>query len=148
MKVLVTGGRKYNNYDLVNSTLSEISPTSVVEGGATGADELARRWCKETGTTHFRHNAKWKELGTKAGPARNKEMLKLHPDIDLVLAFPGGKGTADMVEQASKAGIDIRVITEPPSITKYCVFDYESHHEWALDIFHPDFRLLSCDFLF
>lgn len=38
-----------------------------------------------------------------AGPIRNSFMLALGPD--LVLAFPGGRGTADMVRQASEAGV-------------------------------------------
>jgi DNA polymerase I-like protein with 3'-5' exonuclease and polymerase domains len=33
-------------------------------------------------------------------------------------------------------------------ITKYCTFDYESDPDWGLDVWHPDFKLISCDFKF
>ena len=42
--------------------------------------------------------------GYRAGPIRNQEMLdKGKPD--LVIAFPGGKGTADMVGRALRTGV-------------------------------------------
>ena len=48
--------------------------------------------------------ADWTKHGKAAGPIRNQKMLDECPD--LVVAFPGGKGTADMVRRAMKAGID------------------------------------------
>ncbi len=50
--------------------------------------------------------AKWETYGKAAGPIRNREMLLNLPA--LVVAFPGGKGTADMVRQAERAGIPVR----------------------------------------
>jgi hypothetical protein len=32
---------------------------------------------------------------------------------DLVVAFPGGRGTANMIEQARKAGVEVLEIKEP-----------------------------------
>ena len=52
--------------------------------------------------------ADWKRHGRAAGPIRNGEMLKDRPD--LVVAFPGGKGTANMVTQATNAGIEIVLV--------------------------------------
>src|SRR5262249_16770583 len=45
----------------------------------------------------------WDELGKKAGPLRNQRMLD-EGKPDLVVAFPGGGGTKDMVRRAVQAG--------------------------------------------
>jgi ABC-type Fe3+-hydroxamate transport system substrate-binding protein len=37
-------------------------------------------------------------------------MLRLRPD--LVVAFPGGRGTADMVAAATDAGIPVRIVPD------------------------------------
>ena len=37
-------------------------------------------------------------------------MLVAHPDISLVIAFPGGKGTAGMVQMAQVKGIPVREV--------------------------------------
>jgi hypothetical protein len=49
--------------------------------------------------------AKWHVHGRAAGPIRNGVMIDMRPDI--VIAFPGGDGTADMVAQATEAGIRV-----------------------------------------
>ena len=50
--------------------------------------------------------ADWKRYGRGAGPARNQAMLvEFNPQ--LLVAFPGGKGTADMVRRAQKAGVRV-----------------------------------------
>lgn len=50
--------------------------------------------------------AKWKMYGRSAGAIRNAVMLsEFQPDI--VVAFPGGRGTAHMVRIARAAGIDV-----------------------------------------
>ena len=50
--------------------------------------------------------AEWKKHGKAAGPIRNRKMLQ-DGKPDLVLAFPGGRGTANMVELATDAGIRV-----------------------------------------
>ena len=48
--------------------------------------------------------ADWATHGKKAGPLRNQRMIdEGHPD--LVIAFPGGKGTDDMTRRALAAGV-------------------------------------------
>jgi hypothetical protein len=53
--------------------------------------------------------ADWVRHGRAAGPVRNTRMLN-DGEPDLVIAFPGGHGTADMVKQARAAGIEVREI--------------------------------------
>jgi hypothetical protein len=54
---------------------------------------------------HVEMKPDWKRHGPAAGPMRNQRMLDWGPD--LVVAFAGGKGTADMVRRARAAGVDV-----------------------------------------
>lgn len=112
-RVLVTGGRAFTDRALVFDTLDSLVPIAVIiEGGATGADGLARWWAHRRGVPVETYPADWLAHGKAAGPIRNGQML-LHGKPDLVVAFPGGRGTADMVRQAQDAGV--AVLTIPPA---------------------------------
>jgi len=52
------------------------------------------------------YKADWHLHGKAAGPKRNQRMLD-HGRPKRVIAFPGGKGTADMVDRARVAGVDV-----------------------------------------
>ena len=110
MKVLVCGGRRYKDALTLGSWLGGIhkdSPiTEIIEGGATGADDLARKFGEFQKIPVRTFRADWKALGNSAGPVRNRQMLE-EGKPDLVVAFPGGNGTANMVDQARKAGVRV-----------------------------------------
>lgn len=118
MKVLVCGGRDYNDRAKVFDELEILNAFNmelcVISGGATGADALAEEWARanikrRNGVSFHGFKADWKKHGKAAGPIRNQAMIdKGRPD--LVLAFPGGRGTADMVERAKAAGIEVRAL--------------------------------------
>jgi hypothetical protein len=55
---------------------------------------------------HVTIQADWKRYGPAAGPLRNAEMLHEYQP-DGVIAFPGGKGTTDMIKKARQAGIKV-----------------------------------------
>lgn len=106
--VLVTGGREYKDQALVFKVLDLMHGKHgiklIIEGGARGADHLARLWAKSRDVPLRTFPADWKVHGKRAGPIRNGQMLKEgHPDW--VIAFEGGSGTADMLSQAWKAGV-------------------------------------------
>jgi hypothetical protein len=101
--VIVTGGREYKDQEKVFRTLKAIRPTVVVQGGATGADRLARAWCIEEGISCYSVEANWQAYGKAAGPMRNKEMIEAYPDA-IVVAFPGGRGTEGCVKIAKYLG--------------------------------------------
>ncbi|MDE2096518.1 MAG: DUF2493 domain-containing protein [Patescibacteria group bacterium] len=109
--VLVCGGRFYGNEEFVFATLdaldAEIRITRLINGGATGADALAREWwkSKQWGEPET-YRAKWTKYGKPAGPIRNQQMLD-EGKPDLVVAFPGGSGTADMIARAKAAGVRV-----------------------------------------
>lgn len=110
--VLVCGGRDYKNTFKVHKTLDELplKPFLVIQGGARGADEAAKNWAEMNYVQSLTVPANWPRDGKSAGVLRNIEMLDWKPD--LVIAFPGGKGTEHMVKVAKKAGIEIMEITD------------------------------------
>lgn len=107
MKVLVCGGRAYKDRDFVFHTLDAIHSkhhiSILIHGGASGADSLAREWAHLKGVPCATVQANWARHGVAAGPIRNRSMLLLEPDA--VIAFPGGRGTANMVGAAIDAAV-------------------------------------------
>lgn len=110
MRVLVCGGRNYfdlkTTYQILDKIHQERKITCVIQGGARGADSLGRRWANETEVMSYEFQADWDKYGKKAGYIRNKQMLD-EGKPDLVIAFPGGRGTAMMVNLAKKAGVEV-----------------------------------------
>ena len=107
MRVLVTGGRNFDDYGAVSDALHLLDPTVVIVGDANGADTLAYAWCCMCGVPCVRFYADWNTHGRAAGPIRNQRMLD-EGKPDVVLAFAGGRGTADMVRRAEAAGVPVK----------------------------------------
>lgn len=102
MIIGVTGGRKYEEYEVVAKVLDHFNPDIVVHGGCTGADSLADRWCKSRGKVSTAVYPNW-DLGKIAGPIRNNRILaEFKPEA--IVAFPGHTGTLDMVTKAKTLG--------------------------------------------
>jgi hypothetical protein len=108
VRVLVCGGRGFKDRALMTRTMTSLcpSPTLVIHGGATGADALADEWARWWDIPRAVHHADWHGLGKAAGPTRNQLMLDQEKP-ELVVAFPGGRGTTDMVRRAEKAGVRV-----------------------------------------
>jgi predicted Rossmann-fold nucleotide-binding protein len=106
MKILVCGGRHYSDYKKVKAVLDEQPITTIVHGGASGADQLAHQYAREKTIPVVVYPADWKTHGRAAGPIRNKEMLDMEAP-DIVIAFPGGSGTQNMVKQAQQRNIKV-----------------------------------------
>lgn len=109
IKLLVCGGRDYSDRETLFHRLDSIHGQRpihiIIEGGASGSDALARSWARSRGVHVATVAALWDRRGRGAGPQRNSAMLSLGPDG--VLAFPGGRGTANMVQQAKDAGVKV-----------------------------------------
>jgi hypothetical protein len=110
MRVLVCGGRDYDDRKHVFATLDALHAKhpfdEVVEGGARGADELGRRWAKDRGVDAVTYWANWTKYDNRAGPIRNAKMLARGLP-NLVVAFPGGGGTDNMVSQARDKNLEV-----------------------------------------
>ena len=112
LAVLVCGGRDFNDIEKLSRTLDELltlyGVRKLVHGCAAGADRLADQWAESRKIKLIkRHPADWAKHGNAAGPIRNQEMLDDNRHLDVIVAFPGGRGTADMVRRARAAGIPI-----------------------------------------
>ncbi len=114
MIVLVTGGRDYKDAKRVSDTLDVIHQAHHIEmlvhGCATGADTLAAIWAMKRGVHPAGVPALWDFYGKIAGRVRNSAMLVFKPD--LVVAFPGGSGTANMVGQARQLRIPVTEVND------------------------------------
>jgi hypothetical protein len=108
MKVLVCGGRDFDDWGMMCKVMCNIkpSPTIIIHGAARGADRMAGDWARANGLTQQAFPADWNQYGKTAGMIRNAMMLK-EGEPDLVVAFPGGRGTADMVRKAKHAGVRV-----------------------------------------
>lgn len=118
MRVLVCGGRNYANKEKVYSYLDNRLTDNmvIISGEALGADTLAKEWAKERNVTYEGFPAKWHLYGIGAGYKRNKQMLE-EGKPDLVLAFPGGKGTANMVHLAIEAHVEVYLVGEDNEVS-------------------------------
>ncbi len=123
MRAIVCGGRNFGNYGtsrrgsvewkkadaertFIFDTLDKLNPHCIIEGAAPGADTVAGEWAIANNRELLEFPADWKRLGPSAGPKRNQQMLD-EEKPHLVVSFPGGKGTADMIKRAKKGGFDV-----------------------------------------
>lgn len=116
IKVVVTGGRDYRDDARVAWALgglhSKYGISRLAHGAARGADTLARDWAEAQGIEVQPYAADWArwdrgpDLPNPAGQIRNRDMLR-EEKPDLVVAFPGAKGTAGCREAASTFGIRV-----------------------------------------
>lgn len=117
--VLVCGGRDYDDepaFDHIMDGFLALFREEcagvhlvIVHGGARGADRLAGMWAKSRGIPVIACPADWNKHKKAAGIIRNAEMLKKWKPA-LVIAFPGGRGTAHMMSISRKAGVRVHEV--------------------------------------
>ncbi len=106
MKMLVCGGRDYFDAERIDLVLDILGPSHVIHGDAKGADALAANWAERRGVSHECFKADWHLHGDSAGHKRNLLML-VAGKPQLVVAFPGGAGTGNMIGQAMQRGVPV-----------------------------------------
>jgi predicted Rossmann-fold nucleotide-binding protein len=118
VKVLVCGGRGYRDAQALRAELDLILveakrqkptnpwPLCIIQGGGRGADKLAYDWARENGVPMIEMIAHWDYHGLKAGPLRNQWMIEFG-NPDLLIAFPGGAGTANMIRLAEEYALPV-----------------------------------------
>jgi hypothetical protein len=116
-RVLVCGGRYFDNQDRVDAILdrvhAELGITVLIQGGQKyfnkryrrfiGADYQAKVWAEKRGVHCIQDPADW-SLGKAAGRIRNSRMLR-NCKPDRGIASPGQNGTEDMVTKLRAAGV-------------------------------------------
>ena len=145
MRLLVSGGREFDDVEFIVTHLTRLhkarSITELVHGAARGVDTICAMWAEEVGVTPIPVPAEWRDDGGRfdrgAGHERNQRMLdEYHPDA--LFAFPGGGGTADMVERAEK------VLPEVWQ-SQWNFFKKECPNTWFLSNFATGFEFTDDD---
>jgi len=119
MKVLVCGGRDFDDYSTLRAYLNLVhnkTPiTEIIEGGAKGADALAAKYADTFKIPLRTFKADWDKHKKAAGPIRNSQMLT-EGKPDLVIAFPTPKsvGTHDMIAKAKRKGVKVITVVIQP----------------------------------
>lgn len=116
--VLVCGGRNYEDREFVFIVLDRLHKEApidlIIQGEATGADALAREWAIDRKVALIGCRADWQKHGRAAGPIRNQDMIdRWEPSV--VIAFPGGAGTRDMVDRARRAKVPVEHAARDPA---------------------------------
>jgi len=105
MKIAIVGSRTFDDYNLLSDIVGRFAAhyvkVTIVSGGATGADLLAKRFAEDSGFDYLEFLPDWDKLGKKAGFVRNEDIIK---SSDVVFAFWDGvsKGTANSLNWAKK----------------------------------------------
>lgn len=106
--VWVAGGRDYRNARVLRDNLAEYLEDIryiLIVGGAPGADTLAKSLWRREQRPYFVIPAEWKQKGKQAGTLRNWQIGNYRPE--LLVAFPGGRGTDHARSVAMQLGITI-----------------------------------------
>ncbi len=118
MRVLVCGGRDGQDSDYVEKTLDRLLAARgpferLLHGDARGVDRMAGKWARDHHVLEWDFLPEWHRVDSEHGLNRNQRMIEAGSP-DLVIAFPGGVGTENMVEMAKAAHIEVIEIPPPP----------------------------------
>ena len=113
--LLIAGSRNFEDREIFDRVTEEIIDgdhqfTVIVEGGASGADTMAREYAQEHDMRHIEFKAEWKKYGRAAGPKRNDEMIAFIKEKNgMALYFwdEESRGTKQCIDSARRKGIDI-----------------------------------------
>jgi hypothetical protein len=97
-RILFTGGRDFDKHSFVEKVFVSLEPDIVIVGDATGLDRIVVTIAKVYCVPTLQCFAEWNRHGKRAGILRNQQMIEVgEPTLGAV--FPGGRGTADMVQR-------------------------------------------------
>jgi hypothetical protein len=117
MRILITGDRFWACHALDARVLRRLvdrygPDLVVVHGAAPGVDESFDSAARGLGIAVEPHPADWDRLGSRAGPARDQEMVDAGAALCVALHrfLTNGRGTKDCCRQAIQAGIPTYLI--------------------------------------
>jgi len=137
MKILICGDRNYKDWEKVQNYINTLDlETTIIHGGAKGADSLAGNIATAQGFDVLKFPAEWDTHGRSAGIIRNQQMLD-EGQPDLVVYFhddiENSKGTKDMITRAKEDNIPVignpHVVFDPPT-NKFIAIDAEMLEDW------------------
>lgn len=113
MRLIVAGSRTFNDYERAATAIALMimnePDSTIISGGARGADAIGERYAKEIGLSLVRYPADWNKYGRSAGYIRNEEMAR---NADALIAFWDGssRGTQHMINLAHKYKLRVVVV--------------------------------------
>jgi hypothetical protein len=115
MRLLVCGSRSWKDDLAIADAISQLDNTSgiqlLIQGGARGADRMARSFANSAGIPVKEFPANWNRYGKAAGFIRNQQMLdEGRPHLVLAFLRNDSPGTLDMIRRAAKADIPVAVV--------------------------------------
>ena len=151
-KVLICGGRHFNNYKLLEEGVDNIlklftldENLEIVSGHAEGTDTLGEMYAQNHNYSLKTFPADWKKYGRSAGPIRNKQMIDYIKEYNsLLIAFVSDntKGTKNTISLAKKDNIPVFEIRykivdgvaekEDTLNVKELVTKMYKEHEWLM----------------
>ena len=116
-KIIVAGGRSFNNYDLLeqkldyylSSKINEGYDIVIISGTAKGADSLGEKYAINKGYEIERFPANWDKYGKSAGYRRNVDMANA---ADACIVFWDGTspGSKHMIDIANTKRLALRIV--------------------------------------
>ena len=117
MKVIVAGGRDFNNYSVVRQILSKLidpEADTIICGDARGADMQGAMYASQYGIPIQHFPAYWDTYGKTAGFIRNAEMGD-YADCAIIFWDGQSHGTKHMIETMKR-------LKKP-----YCIYNYDGN---------------------
>lgn len=106
--VIFCGSREWSDRAAIRADIESLPEGSIViEGGARGADRIAREEAEALGVHVATVRALWDHYGRSAGYRRNEAMTRLRPDYLYAYSL-GTAGTAHMIRYAEAECIQVR----------------------------------------
>ena len=113
MRVIITGGRDFDDYELLrekcNNILSKQSDVEIVSGAANGADTLGEQYAEECRLEVKLFPVDFDKFGVKADMVQAMEMAMYS---DCIIAFWDGKigRTEGLIKMAQAWKLNVRII--------------------------------------
>lgn len=105
----IVGSRDFTDYGLLCDIILPLCPSSIVSGGAKGADSLAVSFAKDSSLPFIVFEADWDRFGRTAGPIRNREIVG---NSDILVAFWNGesRGTLSSLKWAFEMDVPTIIV--------------------------------------
>lgn len=155
-KLAIIGSRNFKDYELLCAEIAKLpKPSTIVSGGANGADSLGKRYADEFGIPTTIFPAIWHPQG-EDGPMDKGAGMKRNTDIintaDAILAFWDGDstGTIDSINKGLMAKKHVKIVyTGLPKKMQNDkdIFGFQQKHRWLSNMWPVEMEIKGIKFV-